>query len=69
VTAHAASAEEPTHGGAELAALADGPAEDDAHLVRAADVEVVADQLLEEDPPAHRPVQGHGRGELDLLDR
>src|SRR5437868_14507531 len=27
---------------------------------------VVADQLLEEDPPAHRPVQGHGRGELDL---
>ena len=53
-------------GGAELAALADGPAEDDVHLVRAADVQVVADQLLEEDPPAHRPVQGHGRGELDL---
>jgi hypothetical protein len=53
----------------ELAALADHPAEDDAHLVRAADVEVVADQLLEEDPPGDRPVQGHGRGELDLLDR
>jgi hypothetical protein len=46
----------------------DGPAEDDVHLVRAADVEVVADQLLEEDPPGDRPVQGHGRGELDLLD-
>jgi hypothetical protein len=38
-------------------------------LVRAADVEVVADQLLEEDPPGDRPVQGHGGGELDLLDR
>ena len=56
-------------GGLELAALADGPAEDDVHLVRAADVEVVADQLLEEDPPGDRPVQGHGRGEFDLLDR
>ena len=44
-------------GGAELAALADGPAEDDVHLVRAADVQVVADQLLEEDPPGQRPVQ------------
>ena len=30
---------------------------------------VVADQLLEEDPPGDRPVQGHGGGELDLLDR
>jgi hypothetical protein len=49
--------------------LADHPAEDDVHLVRAADVQVVADQLLEEDPPAHRPVQGHGGGELDLVDR
>jgi hypothetical protein len=38
-------------GGPVLAALADGPAEDDAHLVRAANVEVVADELLEEDPP------------------
>jgi hypothetical protein len=56
-------------GRAELAALADGPAEDEVHLVRAADVQVVADQLLEEDPPAHRPVQGHGGGELDLVDR
>jgi hypothetical protein len=53
-------------GGAELAVLPDHPAEDDVHLVRAADVEVVADQLPGEDPPAHRPVQGHGRGELDL---
>ena len=56
-------------GGAVLAALADHPAEDDAHLVRAADVEVVADQLLGEDPPGDRPVQGHGGGELDLVHR
>ena len=27
---------------------------------------VVADQLPGEDPPGQRPVQGHGRGELDL---
>ena len=58
------SAEGP--GGAELAALPDGPAEDDAHLVRAADAGVVADQLPGEDPPGDRPVQGHGRGELGL---
>src|SRR5262249_60009265 len=38
-------------GGAELAALADGPAEDEGHLVWAADVQGVAGQLLEEDPP------------------
>jgi hypothetical protein len=38
-------------------------------LVRAADVQVVTDQLPGEDPPGDRPVQGHGRGELDLLDR
>jgi hypothetical protein len=30
---------------------------------------VVPDQLPEEDPARHRPVQGHGGGELDLLDR
>jgi len=52
------------------AALADDlPVEDEADLVRAADVEVVADQLLEEDPPAHRGVQHLGEGELGLQDR
>ena len=56
-------------GGPVLAALPDGAAEDEVHLVRAADVEVVADQLLEEDPAVQRPVQGHRGGELDLLDR
>ena len=30
---------------------------------------VVADQLPGEDPPGDRPVQGHGRGEPDLLAR
>jgi hypothetical protein len=55
-------------GGAALAALADHPAEDDVHLVRAADVQVVADQLPGEDPPGQRPVQGHGGGELHLVD-
>src|SRR6266851_4343624 len=56
-------------GGGVLAAQPDQAPEDDVHLVRAADIDVVADQLLEEDPPAHRPVPRHGGGELDLLDR
>jgi hypothetical protein len=56
-------------GGRVLAAAADLAAEDDVDLVRAADVKVVADQLIEEDPPGQRPVQGLGGGELDLLDR
>jgi hypothetical protein len=53
-------------GGPVLAALADHPSEDEVHLVRAADAGVVADELPGEDPPGDRPVQGHGRGELDL---
>ncbi len=48
---------------------ADLAVKDDAHLVRAADVDVVADQLVEEDPPGGWPVQDLGGGELDLLNR
>ena len=55
--------------GGVLAAQADLAVEDDVHLVRPADVDVVADQLLEEDPPGGGPVQRHGGGELGLLDR
>src|SRR6266566_7580298 len=55
-------------GSAALAAAADLAAEDDVHLVRAADVDVVADELLEEDPAGQGPVQRHGGGEFDLLD-
>lgn len=54
--------------------LAPAPGEDlaaehEAHLVRAADVEVVANELLEEDAAGEQPVQGHGGGEPGLLDR
>ena len=59
---------EPARGGA-LAATLDTAAEDQAGLVRAADVQVVADDLLEEDPPVHRGVEGLGEGELRLQDR
>jgi hypothetical protein len=45
------------------------PVEDQADLVGAADVEVVADDLLEEDPPGHRPVQHLGQGEFGRQDR
>src|SRR5579859_6688218 len=55
--------------GGVLAAQADLTVEDDVDLVRAADVDVVADQLLEEDPARDGPVQRHGGGELGLLDR
>ncbi len=52
-----------------IPALADEPAgEDQRNLVRAADVQVVPDDLLEEDPPGHRPVQHLGQGELSLQD-
>ena len=51
------------------AALADDPAgEDQRDLVRAADVEVVPDDLLEEDPPGGGCVQDLGEGELGLQD-
>src|SRR5579863_1156843 len=49
-----------------LAAADDLAAEDQRDLVRAADVEVVADDLLEEDPPGGRPAQDLGEGELGL---
>jgi len=52
-----------------ILAAPDLAAEDYVDLVRPADVDVVADQLLEEDPPRQGPVQRHGGGELDLLDR
>ena len=55
--------------GGVLAAQADLAVEDDVDLVRPADVDVVADQLLEGDPAGGGPVQRHGGGELGLLDR
>jgi len=59
---------EPSRRGA--LALADDPAvEDQRYPVRAAEVQVVADQLVEEDPPGRRGVQGLGHGELRLQDR
>ena len=51
------------------AALADEPAgEDQRDLVRAADVEIVPDDLLEEDLTGCRCVQDVGEGELGLQD-
>ena len=47
----------------------DPPGEDEPGLVRAADVQVVADDLLEEDPPGDRLVQHLGQGELRLQHR
>jgi hypothetical protein len=55
-------------GGRALAAPLDLPGEDEADPVRAAQVQVVADDLLEEDPPAHRGVEHLGEGELRLQD-
>ena len=51
-----------------LAAALDAPVEDQGDLVRAADVQVVADDLLEEDPPGGRPARHLGEGELGLQD-
>src|SRR3974390_945489 len=42
------------------------PAEDDLHVLRAADVEVVADQRLEEGPGTAGSVEDDGAGDLDL---
>ena len=56
-------------GVARLPAAHQPPVEDQRDLVGAADVEVVADDLLEEDPPGHRLVQHLGQGELGLQDR
>lgn len=58
----------PSRGGP-LAAAVDPPVEDQSDLVGAAEVEVVADDLFEEDPPAHGLVEHLGQGELRLQDR
>ena len=47
----------------------EAPVEDQADLVGAADVEVVADDLLEEDPPRHRRIEHLGQREFGLQDR
>ena len=47
----------------------DGGVEDETDLIGAADVEVVADDLLEEDPTRDRCVEHLGQGELGLQDR
>jgi hypothetical protein len=56
-------------GGGLLAAAVDPPVEDEADLVGAPGVEVVADDLFEEHPPGHRAVQHLGQGELSLQHR
>ena len=58
------------HAGAEAAGGAPGDAavEDQLHLVGAADVEVLADDLLEEDAAGDRAVEDLGEGELGLQD-
>ena len=56
-------------GSAVLAAAVDAAAEDQADPVGAAQVQVVADDLLEEDPPGDRLIQHLGQGELRLEDR
>ena len=48
--------------GVVLAATVDAAVEDQADPVGAAQVEVVADDLLEEDPPGHRPCPASGSG-------
>ena len=59
---------EPARGRRRLAAD-DAPVEDQRDPVGAADVEVLADDLLEEHPPGQGPVQHLGEGELGLQDR
>ena len=59
---------EPSRRGARAAAH-QAAVEDQADLIGAADVEVVADDLLEEDPTGHRVVEHLGQGELGLQDR
>ena len=51
------------------AAVDQAPVEDQADLVGAAGVEVVADDVLEEHPSGDRAVQDLGQGELGLQDR
>jgi hypothetical protein len=52
-----------------LALADDAPVEDQPDLVGAPDVVVVVQDLFEEDPPGHRPVQHLGQGELGRQDR
>ena len=54
--------------GAALAAGVDAASEDQADPVGSADVEVVADELLQEDPAGDGPVEHLGEGELGLDD-
>src|SRR5260370_1237276 len=56
-------------GGAVFAAAVDGSAEDQADAVGSAQVEVVTDDLLEEDPPGDGLVEHLGEGEFGLQDR
>ena len=49
--------------------LRDAPLEDQLHLIRPAQVEVLANHLLEEDAATQRPVQDLGQRELGLEDR
>jgi hypothetical protein len=59
----------PSAGGGPWSFPSDLPVEDQADPVRAAGVEVVADDVLEEHPPAHGLVEHLGQGELSLEDR
>src|SRR5438105_3873413 len=57
----------PNRGAGSVAA--DPPAEDELHVLRAADVKVVADEGLEEGPGTAGSVQDDGAGDLDLAHR
>ena len=50
-------------------ALADAPAEDQLHVIGPADVQILADHFLEENPTGSRLVQDLGQRELCLEDR
>jgi len=43
--------------------------EDELNLLRSAEIEILADHLLEEHSPTRRPVEHFRRGELGLQDR
>ena len=47
----------------------DAAIEDQLHLARASDVQVLADDLLEEDAARHRSIEHLGQRELGLQDR
>ena len=56
-------------GGGTRSCASDLPVEDQADPIRAAGVEIVADDVLEEHPPAHGRIEHLGQGELGLQDR